>query len=563
MRKLLASFFCAVLSAAVLSAADGTAPLVKMTVERLPDLNIPRSGCVMALGPGGEPVVFGGHTTGFVPTPTAEYYSDGAWHVLDMLYSHDMPACVQLRNGQVLLAGGSGEPFGIGQSWGVEVYDPAARTFSTMPILDRKRALASAVQLEDGSIVVSGNWYADDAIGLCPPGGVFETVAEVSEERHQPFILPTGPSDALVFGRNGNRDDVLQARVDRLRGGSFDVPLFEEWKPVFAREEGFDPKACFIGDATAGDYSYLLLGEREDGQFGLILGRGEEFSLLPLAADIPVEGLEGSIGYDGLVFADRARRVAWIWGGRVDSPRIYLLRIGYGEALDGGLAPVTLFYTDLLDDLSVLASSAMLPDGSFVGAGGTFPSRHDNYNPRAVAYHFMPEGGESWLPAKKSRLPWLLGLLCGILTGGLAIVIGLRFQRRRDAGSRFGMTKEAADRQTPAPTGESPDLMTRITSLMEEQQIFRRKGLTLRDVAQALGTNTHYVSACINTLTSGSYTDFVNGYRIRYAQSLLRAQPDALLSDVGEQSGFSSNASFFRNFKAVTGKTPAQWLAEQ
>ena len=167
------------------------------------------------------------------------------------------------------------------------------------------------------------------------------------------------------------------------------------------------------------------------------------------------------------------------------------------------------------------------------------------------------------LPARKSRLPWLLGLLCGILTGGLAIVIGLRFQRRRDAGSRFGMTKEAADRQTPAPTGESPDLMTRITSLMEEQQIFRRKGLTLRDVAQALGTNTHYVSACINTLTSGSYTDFVNGYRIRYAQSLLRAQPDALLSDVGEQSGFSSNASFFRNFKAVTGKTPAQWLAEQ
>ena len=389
MRKFLVSILCAVLSAAVLSAAGGTAPLVKMVAERLPDLNIPRNGCVMELGPGGEPVVFGGHTTGFVPTQTAEYFEDGAWHILDMLYTHDMPACVRLRDGQILLAGGSAESFGIGQSWGVEVYDPAARTFSTRPILDRKRALSSAVELEDGSIVVSGNWYADDAIGLCPPGGVFSTVAEVSEARRHPFILPTGPSDALVFGRIGSRADTLQVRVDRLRGGPLEVPLFEQWKPVFYNEEGFDVQACSIGD-----YSYLLLGERADGQLGVILVHGEEFSLLPLAADIPVEGLEGGILFSGLFYADRARRVAWIWGGRVDSPRIYLLRIGYGEALDGGLAPVTLFYTDLLDDLSVLASSAMLPDGSFVGAGGIFPSRHDNYNPRAVAYHFMPEGGE-------------------------------------------------------------------------------------------------------------------------------------------------------------------------
>ena len=53
------------LSAAVLSAAGGTAPLVKMAAERLPDLNIPRNGCVMELGPGGEPVVFAGTTSFF------------------------------------------------------------------------------------------------------------------------------------------------------------------------------------------------------------------------------------------------------------------------------------------------------------------------------------------------------------------------------------------------------------------------------------------------------------------------------------------------------------------
>ena len=277
---------------------------------------------------------------------------------------------------------------------------------------------------------------------------------------------------------------------------------------------------------------------------------------MPLAADIPVEGLEGGILFSGLFYADRARRVAWIWGGREDSPRIYLLRIGYGEALDGGLAPVTLFYTDLLDDLSVLASSAMLPDGSFVGAGGIFPSRHDNYNPRAVAYHFMPEGGESWLPAKKSRLPWLLGLLCGILTGVAAIFVGLWLYR----SMLLKKTKPFGDPGSAALSSAEPSLMARITALMEEQEYYRRKGLTLNDVAQALGTNTNYVSKCINASTGGSFTDFVNGYRVRYAQALLLDHPEALLSDVCDQAGFSSDASFFRNFKALTGMTPAQWV---
>ena len=51
-------------------------PIVKLQLERLPDLNTPRAGhavfCV-----NGELTVAGGHTNGFVPTPTAEYFKDG------------------------------------------------------------------------------------------------------------------------------------------------------------------------------------------------------------------------------------------------------------------------------------------------------------------------------------------------------------------------------------------------------------------------------------------------------------------------------------------------------
>ena len=60
----------------------------EMAVERLPDLNVPRSAHVAACV-GGELTVIGGHTTGFVPTATAEYYRDGAWHLAETIFPHD------------------------------------------------------------------------------------------------------------------------------------------------------------------------------------------------------------------------------------------------------------------------------------------------------------------------------------------------------------------------------------------------------------------------------------------------------------------------------------------
>ena len=52
-------------------------PIIKVAAERLPDLNIPRSGHSVFVA-NGEVTVVGGHTSGFVLTPTAEYFKDGA-----------------------------------------------------------------------------------------------------------------------------------------------------------------------------------------------------------------------------------------------------------------------------------------------------------------------------------------------------------------------------------------------------------------------------------------------------------------------------------------------------
>ncbi len=79
---------CMIIAAALPTAAQQSCPMVEMRVERLPDLHVPRLGHSVVVV-NGEVTVFGGHTTGFIPTQTAEYFSDGEWHTMQMVYPHD------------------------------------------------------------------------------------------------------------------------------------------------------------------------------------------------------------------------------------------------------------------------------------------------------------------------------------------------------------------------------------------------------------------------------------------------------------------------------------------
>lgn len=138
-------------------------PVVKIEVDQLPDLNIPRAGHKVLVA-GGEYVVFGGHTNGFVPTQTAEYFRDGEWHVMQMTYNHDFGTVILLKSGKVLLAGGVAENIGVGQTYTTELYDPQSHTFDGFGSMNIKRAKASALELDSGKVVVAGNWYHDDGI---------------------------------------------------------------------------------------------------------------------------------------------------------------------------------------------------------------------------------------------------------------------------------------------------------------------------------------------------------------------------------------------------------------
>lgn len=86
----------------------------KLETVRLPDMNLPRAAHNVFYVHG-ELTVVGGHTLGFVMTPTAEYFSEGQWHLMNTVYPHDDGTVVVMNGGKkALLVGGHEKNLGIG-----------------------------------------------------------------------------------------------------------------------------------------------------------------------------------------------------------------------------------------------------------------------------------------------------------------------------------------------------------------------------------------------------------------------------------------------------------------
>ena len=532
--------------------AHDTGDIVPMTIERLPDLNVPRSAHALVVS-NGELTVIGGHTTAFVLTNTAEYYKDGRWHLVETHYPHDFGACAMLPSGEVIVAGGCFESFGIDRSFGVESYDPVSHSFFPLPILDQRRARCTMALQSDSTLLVSGNWHDDDAIGIYTQGEGGHLLREVSQGRANPYILQTAADNAFIFGATGNlssRNQLDTILIDQLKGEPFQHPLLQEWKPV-GRESSFCMRDLFVGDVALGGYAWLVPACRNDGQAAVLKLVGESFSLLETERPVPMRGMAGdSLRWTSLL-VDRAAENAYLISDPQPSGHIYVCKLGYGEALRGGEAPLTLYAAKVWEHKNEsIVVPVLLPGGRIAFAGGY---DEDNYYPNADAFILHTEP----LPAKRAWVWWTVALLVLLCAGAAA---GLMFWRRKkeDLPPAGEHLEEIGQR-----LAQVSDMMSRIQVLMEEQELFKKTDVKVDNIADALGTNATYVRQCIASAYGSSFKNYVNEYRVRYVQQHLKEHPDAKINALALDAGFSSSATFYRNFTAVTGLSPAAWLKQE
>lgn len=534
-------------------------PVVKIEAERLADLNMPRYGHTVLLL-NGEPTVIGGHTTNFVPTPTLEYYKDGKWHLVPTAFTHDDGCAVELSTGKVLIMGGHKENMGVGQSFEVEIYDPLTRTSEGFASLDTKRAMLSALALDDGRAVIAGNWYHKDAIEIYDGKVSFLPVKGVSIARSTPFILQTAKDDAMIIGGADTVGRPITVPVaDFLQGEPCHVPLLEEWRipPVVLM---WPSSASFIGDKFKGDYSYLLLITNDEGQLAIARVTNGVFTLLPTDVPIPRSSQWGEIYYKGIL-VDRQCQRAYLVGDDLRhesvnpsiTTRVYVVAIDYATEPAG----LTFCYTDVLDDTDI-DNIILTADGDLMLTGGTPQGSY--FKPTAATWliHISPRSQTAGV-----RFSWWMWTLLALAIAAMALGLTWLYRRMKN--------KPMIETETPTVTPnkeirEAPDtdmdytvLMQRICLLMEQQQLFMNPNLKITDLATALGTNRSAISNCINSQRNCSFPQFINTYRVAYAQELLHSQPDIKMAEVWVKAGFSSEASFYRIFKAITGTTPSAW----
>ena len=369
-----------------------TVPFVKMEAEALANMNNARADHALFVTAGGEIVAAGGHVTGFSISNSAEYFKDGEWHTLpSMSAEHDMPFSVVLSDGRVLIGGGCSSGSGIGQSAYVDVYDPSTKTFSAFAPLANARTLSHAA-LVGNKVLVSGNWYTGDSMEIWEEGAEsFAQVNYVNQDRHNPYIFPISASNAIIFGAYSNYGGTLsEYTVDRFVGDPFTPALFETWKPM-GIGSNWRPADCAIGD-----FQYLIMVNQREASANVggavALVDGGDISLLPTDYEIPAENESGRIYFAGPVVADKSKKVAYAFGSNGEGTNVvcYILKIEYADALNGGKAKLTMYYTDPIASFPGAGGQSgivLMPDGRVMVAGGIYNS---NYSPFSTVYAFKP-----------------------------------------------------------------------------------------------------------------------------------------------------------------------------
>jgi len=110
------------------------------------------------------------------------------------------------------------------------------------------------------------------------------------------------------------------------------------------------------------------------------------------------------------------------------------------------------------------------------------------------------------------------------------------------------------------------DFIPRLESYMETTGAYRRKGITVYDIAKDLGIAPTVLSNILNKHYNQRFNDYINGYRIDYVTRRLRSDDNwrkLSIEGLAEDAGFSSRSPFYAAFKKCTGLTPSLFMKQQ
>lgn len=159
-------------------------------------------------------------------------------------------------------------------------------------------------------------------------------------------------------------------------------------------------------------------------------------------------------------------------------------------------------------------------------------------------------------------LPGWAGL---VQAGSLLAMTGFGAATFLQARDDLFPTAQRATAAGPAIAAQDRPALDRLSALMDGDEVWRREGLTVGQLAGEVGVPEHRLRRLINGgLGFRNFADFLNARRVEAAKAALGDPAKARLpvSSVAFDLGYASLGPFNRAFKEATGKTPTEWRAE-
>lgn len=173
---------------------------------------------------------------------------------------------------------------------------------------------------------------------------------------------------------------------------------------------------------------------------------------------------------------------------------------------------------------------------------------------RGLFIFLFPELGD-W------GIKWWYYLIFGLISYFLSIS-GLMSSIRLSIYEIKGLPALPDEKVRSGPDSKSMDLiLQKVHLLFQESKLYKDPGLSLHQVAKAVGSNTSILSRVINEKAKMNFNDFVNAYRVASVKASL-ADGDLnykTLVGVAMDHGFNSKSTFIRSFKKSEGITPSEY----
>lgn len=125
-----------------------------------------------------------------------------------------------------------------------------------------------------------------------------------------------------------------------------------------------------------------------------------------------------------------------------------------------------------------------------------------------------------------------------------------------------GRLQPVAPARNEEETRRMESLFGRIKDLMEDKRPYLDPDLSETAMATMVFSNQNYLSRTVNTMSNLNFKQFLNSYRVQYAEDLMRKDPRMQVKEIASLSGFNSTPSFNMAFKFFKGMTPGRYMKE-